>query len=332
VPFFYGPAGIVAAIDANSNDPKGVAVLSSGWGAGQTSTALAMMQANHDPAMNNLKIVVLDNNTNRAGGGFWTTYWMFAPLLLTSAQPTPTDTTVPVVDTAYEYNINSDAPTYPINVLSDVNSLVAYAYDYGAQSTAPMPNEALAPVAPGDQHYHYVVAPDGTYTKTPLPKGVNITYVTFQSDGLPLVRPVRSIPVVGNVVADAVEPTLTTLVNAGYQDNKPIPDNPSQTRPVGLVPPPTQTMAAAAQLPTDVQTGVKAASQDISPTNSKSTVNMTGGNKFSPASVAADSSSAAGANPVHQVVEGITSTIGGLTASLTGQKTSSTASQSDGSK
>jgi hypothetical protein len=91
-------------------------------------------------------------------------------------------------------------------------------------------------------------------------------------------------------------------------------------------------MAAAAQLPTDVQTGVKAASQDISPTNSKSTVNMTGGNKFSPASVAADSSSAAGANPVHQVVEGITSTIGGLTASLTGQKTSSTASQSDGSK
>jgi hypothetical protein len=103
VPFFLGPQGIVDALDRNGSDPNAV-VLSSGWGAGQTSTALAIMQANHDPAMNNLKLVVLDNNTNRAGGGFWTTYYPFAPLLLTSSAPTPSDTNVPVADTAYEYN------------------------------------------------------------------------------------------------------------------------------------------------------------------------------------------------------------------------------------
>lgn len=106
VPFFLGPRGIVSAIDQNSTDPSGVVVLASGWGAGQTGTALATMQAKGDPALKNVKLVVLDNDTNRAGGGFWTTYPWLAPFLLTSAAPTPTDSTVPVLDTAYEYNIN----------------------------------------------------------------------------------------------------------------------------------------------------------------------------------------------------------------------------------
>ena len=261
VPFFLGPQGIVAAIDRNGSDPN-IVVLSSGWGAGQTSTALAIMQANHDPAMNNLKLVILDNNTNRAGGGFWTTYWPFAPLLLTSSAPTPSDTSVPVVDTAYEYNINSDAPTYPINLLADANSLVAYAYSYGAQSTAPMPAEALQPVPPGTQHYHYVVASDGKVVDK-VPVDGNITYVTFESKGLPLVQPLRSIPG-GTVLADAVEPALTVLVNWGYQDNSPIPKDPGVTRPMGVLPPVSQGAAAAKQLQVGVGQGVQAAQKDLS--------------------------------------------------------------------
>jgi hypothetical protein len=75
VPFFLGPQGIVDAIDRNAGDPDGIVVLASGWGAGQTGTALGIMQANDDPAMGDIKLVVLDNNSNRAGGGFWTTYW-----------------------------------------------------------------------------------------------------------------------------------------------------------------------------------------------------------------------------------------------------------------
>ena len=55
----------------------------------ETGTALGIMNANNDPALSNLKLVILDNNSNRAGGGFWTTYYPFAPLLLTSAEPTP---------------------------------------------------------------------------------------------------------------------------------------------------------------------------------------------------------------------------------------------------
>jgi hypothetical protein len=263
VPFFLGPQGIADAIVANSADPRGVVVLASGWGAGQTGTALANLNATNDAALNNVQLVVLDNNTNRAGGGFWTTYSMFAPLLGTSAAPTPDNLPVPVVDTAYEYNINSDAPTYPINLLADVNSLMAYIYDYGGQASAPMPPEILQdPTATAGQHY--VVAPDGTYTTTYV--GGTTTYVTFESDGLPLLRPLRMFPG-GNVLADAIEPTATTLVNAGYQDNSPIPADPRVQRPMKLLPPAAtdpvvkQPLSVAAQ-----RSEVKARTEPPSPT------------------------------------------------------------------
>ncbi len=37
---------------------------------------------------------------------------------------------------AYEYNINSDAPVDPLNPFALGNSLAAYAYGYGQESTA----------------------------------------------------------------------------------------------------------------------------------------------------------------------------------------------------
>jgi hypothetical protein len=46
------------------------------------------------------------------------------------------------------------------------------------------------------------------------------TYVAFDSpDGLPLVAPLRELGVPGNIVADAIEPALTALVDFGYPAN-----------------------------------------------------------------------------------------------------------------
>jgi hypothetical protein len=214
------------------------------------------MEARPGGPPDNVKLVILDNDSNFPAGGFWTTYYPFAPLLFTSAEPTPKDVTVPVVDTAYEYNVNSNAVTYPINLISDVNSLVAYAYGYGGEARAPMPADALT-TQPGDAHYHYVVAPNGDWVRVyeldPQTDG-NVTYVTFQSDGLPLVRPLRLIPG-GDILADTIEPVLTEIVNAGYKDNEPIPQNPTLTRPMGLLPM-SETMTMLARLPAAVETGV----------------------------------------------------------------------------
>ena len=245
VPFFLGPQGIVESVDENSNDPSGVVVLSSGWGAGQTSTALSIMHDNSDPAQNSTDLVVLDNNTNRAAGGFWTTYWMFAPLLHTSNKPPPEKTIVPVVDVAYQYNINSNAPTYATNGIALLNSLAAYIVDYRGQRTAPMPEKALQPVDAGGQHYHYIVQPDGSYTTSEVDG--NITYVTFAKDGLPLLAPLRVIPG-GDAIADLLEPELTKIVEAGYANGQSIPEDPTVTQPVRLFPPRSQTAATHTEL------------------------------------------------------------------------------------
>jgi PE-PPE domain len=310
VPFFLGPQGIVNAIDNNTGDPKGIAVLASGWGAGQTGSALRIMQANNDPAMSQIKIMVLDNNTNRAGGGFWTTYWPFAPLLLTTAAPTPSDTTVPVLDVAYEYNINSDAPTNPLNVIADVNSLAAYIFNYGGQATAQLPPEALNPSPADAQHYHYVVDAHGNIINQYEVSG-NITYVTVKADRLPLVRPLLLIPG-GGVLADAVEPALTKLVNAGYKDNRPIPQDPGVPRPMSLFP----SSSGSASTVSDVQksapggkpseiggtTPSLAGSSTASTKPSALVVDMASGAKFSPSK----------SNPVRQVVGGFAPAPGDL--------------------
>lgn len=334
IPFFAGPQGIANAVAANADDPRGIVVLSSGWGAGQTGTALGILQDRNDPALNNVKLVVLDNNSNRAGGGFWTTYWFGAPFLLTSAAPTPNNTTVPVVDVAYEYNVNSDAPTYPINVLADANTLAAYLGDYGAERTAPVPDVALQPVAPGAQHYHYIVAPDGTIVDT-VPVSGNITYVTFTSPGLPLLRPLRMIPG-GNIIADPVEPALKVMVDAGYKDNSPIPQDPGQTRPVGLLPSVAETQTALGRLPGAVQEGAQtaagdapaplaatappgpkllAANTDVPP--AKNVVDMTAGNKVAPTAGLLSKLPTPGGF-AKQAAGAVTSTVGGLMSGLAG--------------
>jgi hypothetical protein len=266
VPFFLGPQGIADAISAANGDPKGIVVLASGWGAGQTGTALKQLRDNNDPALDDIDLVILDNNSNRGGGGFWTTYAVFAPLLGTSAEPTPSDLGVPTLDVAYEYNINSSAPVDPLNLFSLGNSLVAYLYGYGGEQTADVPPEAIAEAKDQSSdavHYHYVVEPDGTYVKKDLPAGTTTTYVTFESDGLPLLRPLELLPC-GDILADALEPIFTELVNAGYGDglgeegNEAIPLDPTKPRPMQ----PGSSLGNLGDAPSTVQTGLDAGTKD----------------------------------------------------------------------
>jgi hypothetical protein len=248
VPFFLGPQAIADAIRQHQGDSQPTGVISSGWGAGQTGTALRLLD---EDELDNVDLVILDNNTNRAGGGFWTTYYPFAPLLLTSAEPSPNDLDLTVWDVGYEYNVNGNAVTYPINLVSDVNSLVAYVYGYGSSSSPELP-DVPGGLKPGK---HYIVAPDGTYRTVDLDNDVTTTYVTFESDGLPLVRPLLLLPG-GDILAATVGPALTEIVNAGYKDNEPIPDDPTVTRPMGLLPT-TETATMLTNLPGAIQRGLQ---------------------------------------------------------------------------
>jgi hypothetical protein len=260
VPFLSGPQGIADAITNAQTGANQTGVTGSGWGAGQTGTALGILAQNNPSVLNSVGLVILDNNTNRAGGGFWTTYAPFAPLLLTSADPTPTNLpgSVKVLDVAYEYNINSDAPVDPLNPFALGNSLAAYAYGYGQESTAlditqedpgspvmfhPAGGGTPVELKPGTQ---YIVKDGkiiGTTSAGTANSNPDTIYVTVVPDELPLTRPLRLLPG-GDILAAAIDPTMTQLVNAGYNDGKglkdssgaivdpAIPNDPTVTRPM----------------------------------------------------------------------------------------------------
>jgi hypothetical protein len=269
VPFFRGPQGLADVINGVQVDDSQTGVTASGWGAGQTGTALGILDQNQNQdALDSIGLVILDNNTNRAGGGFWTTYAAFAPLLFTSADPTPSDLELggPLLDVAYEYNINSSAAVDPLNPFAIGNSLAAYAFGYGAENRGLQITQAtdggpLTYTAPDGTHTelvngtHYVVDEDGdllvvdpvngTTSPTNTPgtlkdangDPVTTIFVTVDSGNLPLTRPLRLIPG-GDILANAIDPVMTDLVNAGYNDGKglstdpAIPVNPTITRPM----------------------------------------------------------------------------------------------------
>lgn len=259
VPFFQGPQGIADAITNNAFQANSTGVTASGWGAGQTGTALGILAANDasnapgdDDVLPTIGLVILDNNSNRAGGGFWTTYDTFAPLLFTSSAPSPNNLDLTVLDVAYEFNINSDAPVDPLNPFALGNSLAAYAFGYGQENRTlnitqdpgetPIYTDPEGNITPLERGHHYVVGSDGgIVSDTILPPNsdgtaVTTTYVTVDSGNLPLTRPLRLIPG-GDIVANAIDPVMTDLVNAGYNDGKglpsdpAIPANPTITRP-----------------------------------------------------------------------------------------------------
>lgn len=255
VNFFFGPLGIDQAVRGNG-DPDDV-VMSSGWGAANASLLMSILNITDpdDPALTGTSWV-LDNNVARPNGGYGTRYPIHAAIGV-NPLPTPADVDAKVLDVGYQYDVNSNAPAYPANLVAVANSFAAYFAQRLNQSDLELPAAARADMdgtdADPDQHWHFIVDPaTGDYDAVPVDG--NVTYVTYLKDGLPLVAPLRMLPG-GDAVADTLEPVLTVAVNAGYPDNDPLSD-PSVYRPAGLVPMPDQLLATAQQLPGAVEQGI----------------------------------------------------------------------------
>ena len=247
VPFFLGPQGIADAIDANIADPRGVAVLASGWGADRHRAR------RHELAQ---RSGAEQRRTGRTGQQHQPRRWrllddvrMFAPLLGTSAAPPPDNLPVPVVDTAYEYNINyrSHLPHQPAGRCRQPDGLrlrlrrAGEGTDAGRGPAGPrgLGRPALRRRAGRDLHqdlrrrHHHLR--DIRVPRWPAAG-------TSAADDPRRRRPGRR-----------HRTAATALVNAGYQDNKPIPDNPRVPRPAGLLPPASHNTVTAPQLPSAAQ-------------------------------------------------------------------------------
>jgi hypothetical protein len=140
-----------------------------------------------------------------------------------------------------EYDGFADFPQYPIDFLADLNALAGIYYVHGtyADLTPTQINSAIPLTntqGPTTTHYYMIPNPH-----------------------LPLLEPLRAIPVVGNPVADLLEPDMRVLVNLGYGS----PDQgwstgpPNVLAPFGLFPP-VSPGAVLSDLVTGTQQGIGA--------------------------------------------------------------------------
>ncbi|WP_204804707.1 PE family protein [Mycobacterium riyadhense] len=107
----------------------------------------------------------------------------------------------PYTTTTYtiEYDGFADFPRYPLNVLSDLNATMGILLLHTQYATLPPSDIANAVLLP---------------TEGPTSN----TYYIIRTEHLPLLAPVRAIPVIGEPLAALVEPNLKVIVNLGYGD------------------------------------------------------------------------------------------------------------------
>ena len=216
-----------------ANPTGSVAVL--GYSQSAIISSLVMDQIAHGqwpypniPTPSQLGFTLLGNEMNPNGGALERFVGLNLPSLgIMGYGATPANTPYPTAIYTLEYDGFADFPQYPINFVSDLNAIAGIAFVHG---TYPMINPATLP--PGD-----VIELPGSST---LPGGTgNTNYYIITHPNLPLLEPLRALPVIGNPLADLVQPDLSVIVNLGYgsttQGWSPGPAN--VPTPFGLLPP-----------------------------------------------------------------------------------------------
>jgi PPE-repeat protein len=175
---------------------------------------LETLPASLRPAPDQLSFVLIANPDRPDGGIFARLPGSSIPFLgLTSFGATPTNA-YPTIDYAVQYDGVADFPQYPIDIFADANAIAGIFFlhpAYDALTPTQIASGVVEPVSPADT---------GT------------TYILIPSQNLPLLDPLRAIPLVGNPLADLVQPDLRVLVELGY-DRAAYQDLPT---PFGLFP------------------------------------------------------------------------------------------------
>ena len=167
---------------------------------------------------------------------------------------TPPNTPYNTAIYTLEYDGFADFPQYPIDVLSDLNAVLGIQYVHGTYASI-NPNA----LPQGDT----MIELPGSAT---LPGGTGATnYYMITQPNLPLLDPVRAIPIIGNPIADLVQPDLKVLVDLGYgSTSQGWSTGPANVpTPFGVIPP-VSPIDVAGALATGTQQGLGAFAGDIS--------------------------------------------------------------------
>jgi PE-PPE domain len=151
-----------------------------------------------------------------------------------------------------EYDGFADFPRYPIDIFSDLNALAGIVFVHG---TYPRLTDAVLNSA--------FLLP-GSHTLDPT-NGLT-DYYLIPTQNLPLLAPLRALPLIGNPLADLIQPDLKLLVNWGYGDpNFGYSTSPANIQtPFGFLPPLSATTELVSLLPGATAQGINAFVNDLS--------------------------------------------------------------------
>ncbi|MEB3034114.1 PE-PPE domain-containing protein [[Mycobacterium] nativiensis] len=178
-------------------------VVVSGYSQSATIDSLLMSQlADEGVDPNDVHFVLLGNPSN-PNGGMLARFAIpdgntpEAPSLgLTFSGAAPSDVS-PTNSYTYEYDGFADFPKYPINILSVLNAYLGIVFNHIAYL-------GLTP----EQIDNAIQLPTSADSLT--------NYFMIESPSLPLLDPLRLVPILGNPLADLLQPALSVLVNLGY--------------------------------------------------------------------------------------------------------------------
>jgi PE-PPE domain len=139
----------------------------------------------------------------------------------------PTDAGITTIDIANQYDAVADFPQYPVNVVSDVNSLLGFIYAHAAYGNGPLPEPIPAIWPPSDP----LPPLSGSFADEYLLGSAEVvkqvdgdtTFYFIPTTDLPLLDPLRSLGVPEPVLS-IFQPALQVIVEAGYDRSVPFGD------------------------------------------------------------------------------------------------------------
>ena len=162
------------------------------------------------PTADQLNFVLVGNEMNPNGGMLARFPGLSIPTLgLTFYGGTPADTIYPTNIYTLEYDGFADFPQYPLNFVSDLNAVMGILTVHTTYVSPFLGHPAVTPMQV-DNAIQLSTSPN-YYTD-----GGVTHYYMIPTQNLPLLDPVRAIPVIGNPIADLLQPDLRVIVNLGY--------------------------------------------------------------------------------------------------------------------
>lgn len=196
-----GVAILDAAIRQQIAAGSSVTVFGYSQSATMASLEMAQLAASPNPPRPDQLSFTLIGNPNNPNGGIATRFpGISIPSIGVTATGATPSNLYPTNIYTLEYDGVADFPRYPINFLSTLNAVAGAYYvhtDYFALTPGQIDSAIPLTNTVGPTMTHYYMIP---------------------TRNLPLLEPLRALPIIGDPLADLVQPDLRVLVNLGYGD------------------------------------------------------------------------------------------------------------------